>query len=57
MYSLPENLDEVNRRIIYLETEKAALSSEKDQKSIQNLKITESELKKLKDKQASLNKE
>ena len=57
MYSTPKALDEVNRRVVYLETEKAALSAEKDDKSKKLLQHTEKQLEELKKKQATLNKE
>ena len=55
MYSVPADLDEVNRQIVYLETEKAALMNENDNKSKKNLEDTEKKLKKLKEKQKTLN--
>ena len=55
MYSVPADLDEVNRQIVYLETEKAALMNENDNKSKKNLEDTEEKLKKLKEKQKALN--
>ena len=55
MYSVPADLDEVNRQIVYLETEKAALMNENDNKSKKNLEDTEEKLKKLKQKQKTLN--
>ncbi|MCF0227601.1 MAG: AAA family ATPase, partial [Malacoplasma sp.] len=57
MYSTPKALDEVNRRVIYLETEKAALAEEKDDKSKKLLSSTEKQLEELKKKQAELDKE
>ena len=44
MYSVPADLDEVNRQIVYLETEKAALMNENDNKSKKNLEDTEEKL-------------
>ena len=55
MYSVPADLDEVNRQIVYLETEKAALMNENDIKSKKNLEDTEEKLKELKQKQKTLN--
>ncbi len=55
MYSVPADLDEVNRQIVYLETEKAALMNENDNKSKKNLDDTEEKLKELKQKQKTLN--
>ena len=55
MYSVPADLDEVNRQIVYLETEKAALMNENDNKSKKNLENTEEKLKELKQKQKTLN--
>ena len=55
MYSVPDDLDEVNRQIVYLETEKAALMNENDNKSKKNLEDTEEKLKELKQKQKTLN--
>ena len=55
MYSVPADLDEVNRQIVYLETEKAALMNENDNKSKKNLEDTEEKLKELKQKQKTLN--
>ena len=55
MYSVPADLDEVNRQIVYLETEKAALMNENDNKSKKNLEDTEEKLKELKKKQKTLN--
>lgn len=55
MYSVPADLDEVNRQIVYLETEKAALMNENDNKSKKNLEDTKEKLKELKQKQKTLN--
>ncbi len=55
MYSLPSDLDEVNRQVVYLETEKAALINESDSKSKKTLEETEEKLKDLKKKQKTLN--
>ncbi len=55
MYSVPADLDEVNRQIIYLETEKVALMNENDNKSKKNLEDTKEKLKELKQKQKTLN--
>ena len=55
MYSLPSDLDEVNRQVVYLETEKAALMNESDSKSKKTLEETEEKLKNLKKKQKTLN--
>ena len=57
MYSAPEELDNVNHEIIYLETEKAALKSEKDNKSINRLSEVEAKLIDLKKEQKALNDE
>ena len=57
MYSAPEELDNVNHEIIYLETEKAALKSEKDNKSINRLSEVEGKLIDLKKEQKALNDE
>lgn len=57
MYSAPEELDNVNHEIIYLETEKAALKSEKDNKSINRLSEVETKLIDLKKEQKALNDE
>ena len=54
MYSVPADLDEVNRQIVYLETERAALMNENDNKSKKNLEETEQKLKELKAKQKTL---
>ena len=55
MYSVPSDLDEVNHQVIYLETEKAALTNENDAKSKKALEETEEKLKNLKKKQKTLN--
>ncbi|XQP55179.1 MAG: ATP-dependent Clp protease ATP-binding subunit [Mycoplasmoidaceae bacterium] len=55
-HSLPPELDKRNRQIIYLETARAALSKEEDEKSKKSLKDIEkelSELKKTQDKELS----
>lgn len=55
-HSLPPELDKRNREIIYLETAKAALSKEEDEKSKKNLKDIEkqlADLKKVQDKELS----
>lgn len=55
-HSLPPELDKRNREIIYLETAKAALSKEEDDKSKKNLKDIEkqlADLKKVQDKALS----
>ncbi|MBQ0045856.1 MAG: AAA family ATPase [Mycoplasma sp.] len=55
-HSLPPELDKRNREIIYLETAKAALSKEEDEKSKKNLKDIEkqlADLKKVQDKALS----
>ena len=57
MYSAPEELDNVNHEIIYLETEKAALKSEKDNKSINRLSEVEAKSIDLKKEQKALNDE
>ena len=57
MYSAPEELDNVNHEIIYLETEKEALKSEKDNKSINRLSEVEGKLIDLKKEQKALNDE
>ncbi|XQP55478.1 MAG: ATP-dependent Clp protease ATP-binding subunit [Mycoplasmoidaceae bacterium] len=50
-HSLPPELDKRNRQIIYLETAKAALSKEEDDKSKKSLKDIEKELAQLKKEQ------
>ncbi|WEK83107.1 MAG: AAA family ATPase [Mycoplasma sp.] len=57
MFSIPVDLDKINREIIYLETEKAALSSESDTKSKDLLKKAETKLEELKKQQVKLNNE
>lgn len=57
MFSMPVELDQINRQIIYLETEKAALSAENDEKSKQLLEISTSKLEALKKQQKALNDE
>jgi ATP-dependent Clp protease ATP-binding subunit ClpB len=51
MHSLPTELDQVNREIIHVETERAALLNETDDKSKNRLKIVERELVNLKEEQ------
>lgn len=51
MHSLPTELDRINREVIHIETERAALLNETDDKSKQRLKIVEKELNELKEKQ------
>jgi ATP-dependent Clp protease ATP-binding subunit ClpB len=53
--SVPTELDQINRRVMQLEIEKAALSKESDEKSKDRLKENESELRTLKEKQLKLN--
>lgn len=53
--SVPTELDHINRRVMQLEIERAALSKETDEKSLDRLKTNEVELIKLKDKQNDLN--
>ncbi|GHU34517.1 hypothetical protein FACS1894166_12060 [Bacilli bacterium] len=57
MHSLPTELDQVNREIIHVETERAALLNETDDKSKQRLKVVEKELTALKTKQSEQSKE
>ncbi|GHU47963.1 hypothetical protein FACS1894218_3600 [Bacilli bacterium] len=57
MHSLPTELDQVNREIIHVETERAALLNETDDKSKQRLKTIEEDLTTLKSKQAVQSKE
>lgn len=57
MFSMPVELDQINRQIIYLETEKAALSAENDEKSKQLLEISTNKLEALKKQQKALNDE
>ncbi|MDR3330619.1 MAG: AAA family ATPase [Mycoplasmataceae bacterium] len=51
MHSLPTELDQVNREIIHVETERAALLNETDDKSKIRLKVIEKELIDLKEEQ------
>jgi ATP-dependent Clp protease ATP-binding subunit ClpB len=51
IHSLPTELDNINRKIIHIETERAALLNETDSKSKQRLKVIEQELTELKIKQ------
>lgn len=51
MHSCPAELDQVNRQIMHLETEKAALSGENDPKSKKHLDAVEAEINSLKSKQ------
>lgn len=53
--SVPTELDQINRKVMQLEIERAALSKETDEKSKDRLKQNEIELSKLKDKQNILN--
>ncbi|ATG97332.1 ATP-dependent Clp protease ATP-binding subunit [Mesoplasma lactucae] len=53
--SVPTDLDHVNRRVMQLEIERAALSKEVDEKSKKRLTETDNELTDLKKKQAELN--
>ncbi|KAJ3616083.1 hypothetical protein Zmor_012072 [Zophobas morio] len=53
--SVPTELDQVNRKVMQLEIEKAALSKETDDKSIDRLKENERELLGLKNRQLELN--
>ncbi len=48
MHSLPTELDQINRQIIHIETEKAALMNETDAKSKERLAKVEEKLKQLK---------
>jgi ATP-dependent Clp protease ATP-binding subunit ClpB len=57
MHSLPAELDQINREIIHVETERAALLNETDDKSKQRLKIIEKELEELKEEQKQRNEE
>jgi ATP-dependent Clp protease ATP-binding subunit ClpB len=52
MHSLPPELDELNREIIHLETERAALKGEIDDKSKNRLKLVEKDLTSLKAEQS-----
>ena len=51
MHSLPTELDQINRQIIHIETEKAALINETDAKSKERLAKVEEKLKELKTEQ------
>jgi len=53
--SIPTELDQINRKVMQLEIERAALSKETDEKSKDRLKQNEIELSKLKEKQNILN--
>lgn len=53
--SVPEGLDQINRKVMQLEIERAALSKEKDNRSQERLTETEAELKNLKARQMELN--
>jgi ATP-dependent Clp protease ATP-binding subunit ClpB len=57
MHSLPTELDQINREIIHVETERAALLNETDDKSKHRLKIVEKELEDLKAEQNKRNAE
>ncbi|MDR2823080.1 MAG: AAA family ATPase [Mycoplasmataceae bacterium] len=57
MHSLPVALDQINREIIHIETEKAALMNENDDKSKARLKVVEKELSSLKEEQQKQQKE
>ncbi len=52
MHSLPAELDKINREIIHVETERAALSNESDDKSKKRLKVVEERLAELKKAQS-----
>jgi ATP-dependent Clp protease ATP-binding subunit ClpB len=54
--SVPTELDLINRRVMQLEIERAALSKEKDAKSSERLKELEAELLKIKAEQSALTK-
>jgi len=54
--SVPTELDLINRRVMQLEIERAALSKEKDAKSSERLKELEAELLKIKAEQSTLTK-
>jgi ATP-dependent Clp protease ATP-binding subunit ClpB len=54
--SVPTELDLINRRVMQLEIERAALSKEKDAKSTERLKELETELLKIKGEQSTLTK-
>ncbi|HAZ36610.1 MAG TPA: ATP-dependent chaperone ClpB [Clostridiaceae bacterium] len=53
--SLPQDLDDVSRKIFQLQIEKEALSKETDSVSLDRLKAVDKEIAELKDKQNSLN--
>ncbi|AVP49213.1 ATP-dependent Clp protease ATP-binding subunit [Williamsoniiplasma luminosum] len=53
--SIPEGLDQINRKVMQLEIERSALSKEKDSKSQDRLIEAETELKSLQVKQSALN--
>jgi ATP-dependent Clp protease ATP-binding subunit ClpB len=57
MHSLPTELDQINREIIHVETERAALLNETDDKSKQRLKSVEKDLESLKEEQKKRNDE
>jgi ATP-dependent Clp protease ATP-binding subunit ClpB len=57
MHSLPTELDQINREIIHVDTERAALLNESDDKSKQRLKTVEKDLTDLKSRQSEQNKE
>jgi ATP-dependent Clp protease ATP-binding subunit ClpB len=57
MHSLPVALDQINRQVIHIETEKAALMNENDDKSKSRLKVVEKELSSLKEEQQKQQKE
>ncbi|MDR2369551.1 MAG: AAA family ATPase, partial [Mycoplasmataceae bacterium] len=57
MHSLPAELDQINREIIHVETERAALLNETDEKSKHRLKMVEKELEDLKQEQSKRNSE
>jgi ATP-dependent Clp protease ATP-binding subunit ClpB len=51
MHSLPVELDSINRQIIHIETERAALLNETDDKSKTRLNVVQKELENLKKQQ------
>ena len=55
MDSVPQELDELNRKIMTLEIEKTSLTKEQDQKSQNRLAEIEKELASLKEKQSAMN--
>jgi ATP-dependent Clp protease ATP-binding subunit ClpB len=57
LHSLPTELDQINREIIHVETERAALLNETDDKSKTRLKTVEKELESLKEEQKKRNDE